>query len=114
MVTFVARDKASSARKGLERRGARSTSRFRGVTHHCRTGRWEAHIWEDGKQVNAPRKSSQSQVARKRAHFLVTTNSHKKFLFATQIADFVIYGLQLDVVVSWNSRISHWGSISVL
>ncbi|GMH37567.1 hypothetical protein BSKO_05440 [Bryopsis sp. KO-2023] len=44
-------DKASSARKGLERRGARSTSRFRGVTHHCRTGRWEAHIWEEGKQV---------------------------------------------------------------
>lgn len=44
-------DKASNARKGLERRGARSTSRFRGVTHHCRTGRWEAHIWEEGKQV---------------------------------------------------------------
>ena len=30
---------------------ARSTSRFRGVTHHCRTGRWEAHIWEDGARV---------------------------------------------------------------
>ena len=24
--------------------GVRSTSKFRGVTHHCRTGRWEAHI----------------------------------------------------------------------
>ena len=44
-------DKAVSARRGLERRGSRSTSTFRGVTHHCRTGRWEAHIWEDGKQV---------------------------------------------------------------
>lgn len=29
----------------------KSTSRYRGVTHHCRTGRWEAHIWESGKQV---------------------------------------------------------------
>ncbi|KAL3140248.1 hypothetical protein ABBQ38_004520 [Trebouxia sp. C0009 RCD-2024] len=28
-----------------------TSSRFRGVTHHCRTGRWEAHIWEEGKQV---------------------------------------------------------------
>lgn len=46
-----ANDKASNARKGLERRGVRSTSKFRGVTHHCRTGRWEAHIWEEGKQV---------------------------------------------------------------
>ena len=29
----------------------KSTSRFRGVTHHCRTGRFEAHIWQGGKQV---------------------------------------------------------------
>lgn len=29
----------------------KSTSRFRGVTHHCRTGRFEAHIWQSGKQV---------------------------------------------------------------
>ena len=29
----------------------KSTSKFRGVTLHCRTGRWEAHIWEGGKQV---------------------------------------------------------------
>ena len=21
------------------------------ATHHCRTGRWEAHIWQDGKQI---------------------------------------------------------------
>ena len=33
------------------KKSARSTSRFRGVTHHCRTGRWEAHIWQDGKQI---------------------------------------------------------------
>ena len=30
---------------------AKSTSRFRGVTHHCRTGRYEAHIWQGGKQI---------------------------------------------------------------
>ena len=29
----------------------KSTSKYRGVTLHCRTGRWEAHIWEGGKQV---------------------------------------------------------------
>jgi AP2 domain len=31
--------------------GIRSTSSYRGVTHHCRTGRFEAHIWDSGKQV---------------------------------------------------------------
>ena len=31
---------------------AKSTSsRFRGVTQHRRTGRWEAHVWVEGKQV---------------------------------------------------------------
>jgi hypothetical protein len=40
----------SKKRRNVERRGARSTSRFRGVTHHCRTGRWEAHLWKNGKQ----------------------------------------------------------------
>ncbi|KAL0023708.1 hypothetical protein WJX79_005686 [Trebouxia sp. C0005] len=38
-------------RKHAVARRPGSSSRFRGVTHHCRTGRWEAHIWEDGKQV---------------------------------------------------------------
>jgi len=33
------------------KKSARSTSKYRGVTHHCRTGRWEAHIWQDGKQI---------------------------------------------------------------
>ena len=32
------------------RGGVRSTSTMRGVTHHCRTGRWEAHLWQAGKQ----------------------------------------------------------------
>eukprot|EP00892_Ulva_mutabilis_P012192 jgi/Ulvmu1/9345/UM050_0096.1 len=31
--------------------GVRSTSKYRGVTHHCRTGRFESHIWDSGKQV---------------------------------------------------------------
>lgn len=34
------------------RRGPRSrSSRFRGVTFYRRTGRWESHIWDCGKQV---------------------------------------------------------------
>lgn len=47
----LSRDRTAAARKALERKGARNTSDFRGVTHHLRTGRWEAHIWQDGKQV---------------------------------------------------------------
>lgn len=43
--------------------GVRSTSKFRGVTHHCRTGRWEAHIWEDGKQVYLGGFDSEEQAA---------------------------------------------------
>ena len=35
----------------VEKKSIRSTSEYRGVTHHCRTGRYEAHIWESGKQV---------------------------------------------------------------
>ncbi|XP_047938680.1 ethylene-responsive transcription factor RAP2-7-like isoform X2 [Salvia hispanica] len=38
------------ARKG--RRGPRSrSSQYRGVTFYRRTGRWESHIWDCGKQV---------------------------------------------------------------
>ena len=47
------RDRAATARKALASKGGRSTSTFRGVTHHVRTGRWEAHIWMDGKQVRS-------------------------------------------------------------
>ncbi|KAK3266739.1 hypothetical protein CYMTET_24661, partial [Cymbomonas tetramitiformis] len=36
---------------------------FRGVTHHCRTGRWEAHIWEEGKQVYLGGFDSEEQAA---------------------------------------------------
>ena len=33
------------------------------MTHHCRTGRWEAHIWEDGKQVYLGGFDSEHQAA---------------------------------------------------
>jgi len=47
-------DSSKNNNKSVSReskKSARSTSKFRGVTHHCRTGRWEAHIWQDGKQI---------------------------------------------------------------
>ena len=47
---------------GTERRAMRTTSRFRGVTHHCRTQRWEAHIWEAGKQIYLGGFSGEEQV----------------------------------------------------
>ena len=31
--------------------GARAPSAFRGVTLHCRTSRYEVHIWDGGKQA---------------------------------------------------------------
>ena len=54
--TKVARKKAPKSTDGpkvaqAEKKSIRSTSEYRGVTHHCRTGRYEAHIWESGKQV---------------------------------------------------------------
>jgi hypothetical protein len=39
---------------GAPRRRAASNrvgSRYRGVTHHARTNRYEAHLWDDGKQL---------------------------------------------------------------
>lgn len=48
---------------GGDRRGVRSTSRFRGVTHHCRTGRWESHIWEASKQIYLGGFDSEEQAA---------------------------------------------------
>jgi hypothetical protein len=44
-------DKKQVSSREHTKKSSRSTSKYRGVTHHCRTGRWEAHIWEDGKQV---------------------------------------------------------------
>lgn len=47
----------TSSTKGVNARGpgskigVRATSRYRGVTHHCRTGRFESHIWDCGKQA---------------------------------------------------------------
>ena len=46
------RDRAATARKALTQKGGRPTSTYRGVTHHVRTGRWEAHVWLEGKQVS--------------------------------------------------------------
>ncbi|CAI5519555.1 unnamed protein product [Closterium sp. Naga37s-1] len=52
------------ARRVVQRkRPANSTSKFRGVTHHCRTGRWEAHIWEEGRQVYLGGFDSEKQAA---------------------------------------------------
>ncbi len=39
-------DRTKSARQALEARGQRTTSKLRGVTHHLRTSRWEAHVSE--------------------------------------------------------------------
>nr|GFB53136.1 AP2-like ethylene-responsive transcription factor [Tanacetum cinerariifolium] len=42
--------KPAAAKKS--RRGPRSrSSQYRGVTFYRRTGRWESHIWDCGKQV---------------------------------------------------------------
>ncbi|XP_051219722.1 APETALA2-like protein 5 isoform X1 [Lolium perenne] len=43
---------AASAANKKSRRGPRSrSSQYRGVTFYRRTGRWESHIWDCGKQV---------------------------------------------------------------
>ena len=47
----------------VEKRNVRSTSDARGVTHHCRTGRYEAHIWDAGKQVYLGGFDSEEQAA---------------------------------------------------
>ncbi|KAM3698212.1 hypothetical protein ACB098_06G171800 [Castanea mollissima] len=46
----IMQQKQQQARKS--RRGPRSrSSQYRGVTFYRRTGRWESHIWDSGKQV---------------------------------------------------------------
>ncbi|XP_050207173.1 floral homeotic protein APETALA 2-like [Mercurialis annua] len=50
----VASQKSSEVSQPLKksRRGPRSrSSQYRGVTYYRRTGRWESHIWDCGKQV---------------------------------------------------------------
>ncbi|KAL9673484.1 hypothetical protein QQ045_029742 [Rhodiola kirilowii] len=49
-VKVVQQPQQQAAKKG--RRGPRSkSSQYRGVTFYRRTGRWESHIWDCGKQV---------------------------------------------------------------
>ena len=64
-----AKAKAKASPRGEKRKAVKSTSKYRGVTHHCRTGRWEAHIWEDGKQVYLGGFNKEDQAAL--AHDLV-------------------------------------------
>jgi AP2-like factor (euAP2 lineage) len=48
----VAQSQRSPAGGKKSRRGPRSrSSQYRGVTFYRRTGRWESHIWDCGKQV---------------------------------------------------------------
>lgn len=47
-------EKAFSTRRSPENRksgGSKLGSKYRGVTHHARTNRYESHIWDDGRQV---------------------------------------------------------------
>ncbi|KAF2617798.1 hypothetical protein F2Q68_00041542 [Brassica cretica] len=49
-LSSLQRNKQQVAKKS--RRGPRSrSSQYRGVTFYRRTGRWESHIWDCGKQV---------------------------------------------------------------
>ncbi|KAK1437058.1 hypothetical protein QVD17_02843 [Tagetes erecta] len=48
----VSQQKRSNVQPKKSRRGPRSkSSQYRGVTFYRRTGRWESHIWDCGKQV---------------------------------------------------------------
>lgn len=50
--TQVAQQKPVQQQAKKSRRGPRSrSSQYRGVTFYRRTGRWESHIWDCGKQV---------------------------------------------------------------
>ena len=49
-VRALATPVASSRSPGARRRGPRSESEYRGVTLYKRTGRFESHIWHDGRQ----------------------------------------------------------------
>lgn len=52
VIRYMLSENLKTARKA-ERRGGSSKigSKYRGVTHHARTNRFESHIWDDGKQV---------------------------------------------------------------
>lgn len=51
IIRYMVSDCIKSRR--TERRGGSSKlgSKFRGVTHHARTNRYESHIWDEGKQL---------------------------------------------------------------
>eukprot|EP00850_Spirogloea_muscicola_P004046 SM000017S02786 [mRNA] locus=s17:248927:251825:+ [translate_table: standard] len=57
------RPRLARRRVSERKRPANSTSCFRGVTHHCRTGRWESHIWENGRQLYLGGFDSEEQAA---------------------------------------------------
>lgn len=52
VIRYMLSENIKTTRK-MERRGGSSKigSKYRGVTHHARTNRYESHIWDDGKQV---------------------------------------------------------------
>lgn len=52
VIRYMLSENLKATRK-VERRGGSSKigSKYRGVTHHARTNRFESHIWDDGKQV---------------------------------------------------------------
>lgn len=52
VIRYMLSENLKTTRKA-ERRGGSSKigSKYRGVTHHARTNRFESHIWDDGKQV---------------------------------------------------------------
>jgi hypothetical protein len=54
--------RCARARQALRRTGGNVTSTFLGVTHHRRTGRYEAHIWVRGKQVCGCRRSRENRL----------------------------------------------------
>eukprot|EP00889_Picochlorum_renovo_P005139 jgi/Picre1/32169/NNA_007515.t1 len=51
IIRYMVSDSIKSRR--TERRGGSSKlgSKYRGVTHHARTNRYESHIWDEGKQL---------------------------------------------------------------
>ena len=55
----------TGSRKRARRRGPRSrSSGYRGVTCYRRTGRWEAHIWEERRQIHLGSFSDPADAAR--------------------------------------------------
>mmetsp|Transcript_2862 Transcript_2862/g.6885 ORF Transcript_2862/g.6885 Transcript_2862/m.6885 type:complete len:408 (-) Transcript_2862:77-1300(-) len=63
--TTTVKTSSSSEKSGGGARGPRgSSSKYRGVTQHRRTKRWEAHVWDQGKQVYLGGFESESRAGR--------------------------------------------------